>query len=131
MFSMNVQITLAAAAFFPVIIGYSCYFYSRIGKRFRDADEAEGALSSTVQENLTGVRVVRAFGREKYEIDRFDEKNNAYSNLWVYLGKLMSVYWASGDLITNLQVLVVMVTGVVFCREWTDHIGRVYGIYFL
>lgn len=101
-------------SFFPVIIGYSCYFYSRIGKRFQDADEAEGALSSTVQENLTGVRVVRAFGREKYEIDRFDEKNNAYSNLWVYLGKLMSVYWASGDLITNLQVLVVMVTGVAF-----------------
>ena len=112
MFSMNVQITLAAAVFFPVIIGYSCYFYSRIGKRFQDADEAEGALSSTVQENLTGVRVVRAFGREKYEIDRFDEKNNAYSNLWVHLGKLMSVYWASGDLITNLQVLTVMVTGV-------------------
>ena len=124
MFSMNVQITLAAAAFFPVIIGYSCYFYSRIGKRFQDADEAEGALSSTVQENLTGVRVVRAFGREKYEIDRFDEKNNAYSNLWVYLGKLMSVYWASGDLITNLQVLVVMVTGVVFAVNGQITLGE-------
>ena len=107
-----------------VIIGYSCYFYSRIGKRFQDADEAEGALSSTVQENLTGVRVVRAFGREKYEIDRFDEKNNAYSNLWVYLGKLMSVYWASGDLITNLQVLVVMVTGVVFAVNGRITLGE-------
>ena len=124
MFSMNVQITLAAAAFFPVIIGYSCYFYSRIGKRFQDADEAEGALSSTVQENLTGVRVVRAFGREKYEIDRFDEKNNAYSNLWVHLGKLMSVYWASGDLITNLQVLTVMVTGVVFAVNGRITLGE-------
>ena len=124
MFSMNVQITLAAAAFFPVIIGYSCYFYSRIGKRFQDADEAEGALSSMVQENLTGVRVVRAFGREKYEIDRFDEKNNAYSNLWVYLGKLMSVYWASGDLITNLQVLTVMVTGVVFAVQGWITLGE-------
>ena len=124
MFSMNVPITLAAAAFFPVIIGYSCYFYSRIGKRFQDADEAEGALSSTVQENLTGVRVVRAFGREKYEIDRFDQKNNAYSNLWVYLGKLMSVYWASGDLITNLQVLTVMVTGVVFAVNGRITLGE-------
>ena len=124
MFSMNVQITLAAAAFFPVIIGYSCYFYSRIGKRFQDADEAEGALSSTVQENLTGVRVVRAFGREKYEIDRFDEKNNAYSNLWVHLGKLMSVYWASGDLITNLQVLTVMVTGVVLAVNGRITLGE-------
>mgnify|MGYP004520572401 CR=1 FL=1 len=114
MFFMNVQVTLAAAFFIPVIIVYTSYFYSRIGKRFQDADEAEGALSSTVQENLTGVRVVRAFGREKYEIDRFDQKNNAYSDLWVHLGKLMSVYWASGDLLTNLQVLTVMVTGVVF-----------------
>ena len=124
MFSMNVPITLAAAAFFPVIIGYSAFFQSRIGKRFQDADEAEGALSSTVQENLTGVRVVRAFGREKYEIDRFDQKNNAYSDLWVYLGKLMSVFWASGDLITNLQVLTVMVLGVVFAVEGRITLGE-------
>ena len=124
MFSMNVPITLAAAAFFPVIIGYSAFFHSRIGKRFQDADEAEGALSSTVQENLTGVRVVRAFGREKYEIDRFDQKNNAYSDLWVYLGKLMSVFWASGALITNLQVLTVMVLGVVFAVEGRITLGE-------
>ena len=124
MFSMNVPITLAAAAFFPVIIGYSAFFHSRIGKRFQDADEAEGALSSTVQENLTGVRVVRAFGREKYEIDRFDQKNNAYSDLWVYLGKLMSVFWASGDLITNLQVLTVMVLGVVLAVEGRITLGE-------
>ena len=124
MFSMNVPITLAAAAFFPVIIGYSAFFHSRIGKRFQDADEAEGALSSTVQENLTGVRVVRAFGREKYEIDRFDQKNNAYSDLWVYLGKLMSVFWASGDLITNLQVVTVMVLGVVFAVEGRITLGE-------
>ena len=124
LFSMNVPITLAAAAFFPVIIGYSAFFHSRIGKRFQDADEAEGALSSTVQENLTGVRVVRAFGREKYEIDRFDQKNNAYSDLWVYLGKLMSVFWASGDLITNLQVLTVMVLGVVFAVEGRITLGE-------
>lgn len=124
MFSMNVPITLAAAAFFPVIIGYSAFFHSRIGKRFQDADEAEGALSSTVQENLTGVRVVRAFGREKYKIDRFDQKNNAYSDLWVYLGKLMSVFWASGDLITNLQVLTVMVLGVMFAVEGRITLGE-------
>lgn len=124
MFSMNVPITLAATAFFPVIIGYSAFFYSKIGKRFQDADEAEGALSGTVQENLTGVRVVRAFGREKYEIDRFDKKNNAYSDLWVYLGKLMSVFWASGDLITNLQVLTVMVMGVVFAVQGRITLGE-------
>ena len=68
--------------------------------------------------------MVRAFGREKYEIDRFDQKNNAYSDLWVYLGKLMSVFWASGDLITNLQVLTVMVLGVVFAVEGRITLGE-------
>ena len=77
------------------------------------ADEAEGALSSTVQENLTGVRVVRAFGREKFEIDRFDERNERFAGLWIKLGGIMSAYWATGDFITGIQILTVLVTGTV------------------
>ena len=113
MFSMNVKITLVALLFIPVIIGYSGFFYSRIASRFQAADEAEGALSSVVQENLTGVRVVRAFGKEKFEIDRFDEKNEKFANLWIRLGRLMSAYWGLGDLITGIQVLTVICMGVV------------------
>ena len=113
MLSMNVKITLVALAFLPVIMGYSGFFYSRIARRFRTADEAEGELSGVVQENLTGVRVVRAFGREQFEIQRFDEKNNRFASLWVRLGRLLSAYWGIGDLITGLQILTVIVLGVV------------------
>ena len=113
MFSMNVKLSLVAAAFIPVIVGYSGFFYSKIGDRFMKADEAEGALSSTVQENLTGVRVVRAFGREKFEIDRFDERNERFAGLWIKLGGIMSAYWATGDFITGIQILTVLVTGTV------------------
>lgn len=113
MFSMNVKITLVALLFIPVIIGYSGFFYSKIARRFQSADEAEGALSSAVQENLTGVRVVRAFGKEKFEIDRFDERNENFSNLWIKLGRLMSAYWGLGDLITGLQILAVICVGIV------------------
>lgn len=112
MLSMNVKITLVALAFLPVIMGYSGFFYSRIARRFRTADEAEGELSGVVQENLTGVRVVRAFGREQFEIQRFDEKNNRFASLWVRLGRLLSAYWGIGDLITGLQILTVIVLGV-------------------
>ena len=52
---------------------------------------AEGELSATVQENLTGVRVVRAFGREKYEVERFDKKNERFASLWIRLGRLGSL----------------------------------------
>lgn len=114
MFSMNVEISFAAALFVPIIAGYTGFFYSGIASRFQKADEAEGELSSTVQENLSGVRVVRAFGREKYEIDRFDEKNEGFANTWIRLGRLMSAYWAIGGFFTALQIITVIVMGTVF-----------------
>lgn len=113
MFSMNVKISLVAVVFIPIIVFYSFYFQGKISHRFMDADIAEGKLSSTVQENLTGVRVVRAFGRENFEIERFDEKNNAFSELWIRLGHMMTAYWSTGDLITALQVLTVIAVGTV------------------
>ena len=112
MFRMNVRLTLVALAFIPVVGLSSGVFYSRISKRFKVADEAEGDMTTCAQENLTGVRVVRAFGREKFEEDKFGEKNQRFSTLWIKLGKLLSVYWASGTLLTCLQVMVIILCGV-------------------
>ena len=112
MLSMNARMTLIAVCFLPVILAYSLFFYSKIARRFLTADEAEGELSATVQENLTGVRVVRAFGREAYEVERFDKKNERFASLWIRLGGLLSAYWGIGDLITGLQILTVICVGV-------------------
>lgn len=111
MFSMNVKLSLIALAFIPVTMSYSGIFYSQLSKRFRIADEAEGDLSAMVQENLTGVRVVRAFGRQQYEIQRFDEKNELFANYWIKLGYLMSYYWGLGSFFCSLQVMVIIVAG--------------------
>ena len=62
-------------------------FHRHICKRFTECDESEGGLSTIAQENLTGVRVVRAFGRERYEKDRFDKENEHITNLWVRPGQ--------------------------------------------
>ena len=112
MFRMNVRLTLVALAFIPVVGISSGVFYARISSRFQVADEAESAVTTCAQENLTGVRVVRAFGRERFEEEKFDEKNNHFSNLWIRLGKLLSVYWASGTLMTCLQVMVIILFGI-------------------
>ncbi|MCD8171365.1 MAG: ABC transporter ATP-binding protein, partial [Clostridiales bacterium] len=58
MFSMNVKLSCIVLLFVPVVIVYSTVFYKLIAKRFTTADEAEGELSTVVQENATGVRVV-------------------------------------------------------------------------
>lgn len=111
MMSMNVKLSLVVLLFVPVVVVYSSVFYRLIARRFKQADEAEGALSTVVQENVTGVRVVRAFGREKFEMDRFQEKNNIFANLWIRLGTLSGLYWGVGDLITGFQVITVIVLG--------------------
>ena len=111
MFSMNVKLSLIAVAFILIVIAYSVIFYSLIQKKFKVADEAEGELSTLVQENFTGVRVVRAFGRQSYEIERFDEKNIGFSRLWIKLGHVLSFYWGIGDLFSGLQVMSIVVFG--------------------
>ena len=111
MLSMNVKLSLIAIVFLPVIMAYSMVFYTRIAKRFRTADEAEGELTSVVQENLTGVRVVRAFGRERFEVERFDKKNENFASLWIKLGRLLSYYWCIGDFITGLQIITIVCVG--------------------
>ncbi len=112
MFSMNIKLSIIALCFTPIIVFYSGIFYNLIAKNFKVADEAEGELSSAVQENLSGVRVVRAFGRQKYELEKFDNKNNHFAKLWIKLGTISGVYWSVGDLITGLQILTVMLVGV-------------------
>ena len=86
MFSMNAKLALIAFIFIPIVVGYSMIFFVIVGDRFRIADEAEGKLTAMVQENLTGVRVVRAFGRERFEKDKFNKQNDLFSDLWVRLG---------------------------------------------
>ena len=123
MFSMDAKLTWVALAFVPVVVTYSFIFYSKISDRFRKADEAEGQLSATVQENLTGVRVVRAFGREKYEIDRFDKKNNKFADMWIRLSYVMGMYWGFGDLFTGLQIMTILVLGTIEAVNGSISVG--------
>ena len=111
LFPMNFVMALASAVFLPIMIGYSFFFLGKVSHQFQQADEAEGLLMSIAQENLTGVRVVRAFGRERYEVDKFDKQNVKYSNLWIKLGNVLGVFWGMGDLIAGLQMVTICLTG--------------------
>lgn len=117
MFSMNVPLTLIVLVPMPVIVAYSVRFHRSIRAGFIDCDENEGKLSAMVQENLTGVRVVRAFGRERYERDRFHDHNAFYAGLWVKMARLMARYWSTADLLSYGQAMLVVVFGAVFCIQ--------------
>lgn len=114
MFTINVKLALIAVILIPINIAYSAYGHKRMGKIFEEADVEEGKLSVVVQENLTGVRVVRAFGRELFEKERFEKQNHDYWKMWIRMDWILAWFWAIGTLLLSLQTMIVVVLGAVF-----------------
>lgn len=113
MFTINVKLALIAVILIPINIAYSAYGHKRMGKIFEEADVEEGKLSAVVQENLTGVRVVRAFGRELFEKERFEKQNHDYWKMWIRVDWVLAWFWAIGTLLLSLQTMIVVVLGAV------------------
>ena len=114
MFGISAKLSAISFITVPLISLFSIFFYSKIQKRFLVADEAEGELQARVQENLSAPRVVRAFGKQRYERDFFQKKNDEFSNMWIKMGDVLAWYWSLGDLFTVLQVVLVLCAGTYF-----------------
>jgi ATP-binding cassette subfamily B protein len=112
MFSMDVFMSIMSLLLIPVILVFSVYYFGKVSKEFKKADEAEGVMQAAAQENYTGVRVVRAFGREKYEMDKFAEKTETYRNIWIRIGKMLGLFWGAGDFFVGLQLAIIVAAGV-------------------
>ena len=117
MFSMHPGLMLIALIPTPAILLYSFHFHKKVHDGFTECDENEGKLSAMAQENLTGVRVVRAFGLERSEIDKFQKQNDHYTGLWVKMGKHLSHFWCVSDILGCIQVMLVVIFGAWFCIQ--------------
>lgn len=115
MFLMNVKLALISLAFVPLILGVSVIVHSKARKHFKKCDEEEGVLSTIAQENFTGVRVVRAFGKEKFERDKFEKQNVYYTGLWISVGKFMTALWSFNTFSFLAEGLLLVTVGTVLC----------------
>ena len=112
MFSLNVRLALISMIAVPILFVSAFLFFSKVQKIFLKCDESEGRLSTAIQENLTGMRVVRAFGKEAYEVHRFDEKSIEYRDLVYKLIKLLAFYWSASDALCLIQILTILIVAV-------------------
>ena len=108
MFGISPKLALISFISVPAISIFSVAFNKKIAKEFTFADEAEGDLQALAQENLSAPRVVRAFGRQKWELERFEKQNQEFTDRWVKVGDLLAVFWAGGDILTVFQVILVL-----------------------
>ncbi len=112
MIKIDKQMTLASVLVVPIIFTFAFVFFIKVQKAFLKADESEGRLSNILQENLTGVRVVRAFGRQVYEDEKFDRQNIEFRDLVNKLIRLLAMYWSLSDGLALFQIALVVVLGV-------------------
>lgn len=123
MLSADSRMTAISLAVLPIIFAFAVIFFIKVKKAFREADEAEAELTTVLQENLTGIRVVRAFANQEYEIGRFDGKNMAYRDKVYHLIWLLACYWSASDLLAFLQIGVVLVAGAYYTAVGEITIG--------
>jgi len=94
MFTLDVKMALVSLVSVPLVFVWSMVFFGRIQKTFTKVDESEGRLSNVIQENLTGIRVVRAFATQGFEYEKFIGKNREFRDLVYDMIKLFAWYWA-------------------------------------
>jgi len=114
MFLTNVMLALLSVIIIPITITLSIVFFTKLETVFNTVEQAESALTTTVQENLNGVRVVKAFNRELFEIEKFKGKNNTYFTRSYDMYKLEANYWSMSDAFTFTQIGITLIAGTYF-----------------
>jgi ATP-binding cassette, subfamily B, bacterial len=126
MLALDARMTLVSMAVVPPIVLFAVFFFRRVRASFLRVDEAEGRMTSALQENLTGIRVVRAFARAEHEQGRFDERNRVHRDLDNRLYLLMAWFWSSSDLLCMAQNALVLGTGGYWLATGRLQVGEFY-----
>ena len=124
LWNINPSLTLKSVCLMPFLFVYALYFYNRNQKAFLESDESEARMTTTVQENLSGIRVVKAFGKERYEAEKFDKQNNEYRDLTFKMMHLLSKYWSTSDIICMFQIILVLYFGINEAKSGNLSIGN-------
>ena len=103
--TLNVWLAIISIVVVPFVILTSIYFFRRVGKAYEVYQEQESVLSTTLQENLTGVRVVKAFARQEYEINKFEVENWEKFVRGRRLLSMHAAFWPLSDILCGFQML--------------------------
>ncbi|RLC98625.1 MAG: ABC transporter ATP-binding protein, partial [Chloroflexi bacterium] len=121
--SLNTRLALLSIVVVPVITLTSVFFFKRVSKAYEKFQEQEAKLSTTLQENLTGVRVVKAFARQDYEKIKFEQDNWEQFLRGRRLLTLHSLFWPLSDILCGAQMLAGFFIGALMTIDGTITVG--------
>ena len=123
MLMIDVRMTVVSVLLMPLIVAFSVVFFLRVKVAFRKTDEAEAAMTTRIQENLAGIRVVRAFARQEHEQAMFEQVNEAHRQLDFRLYRLLAWFWSTSDLMCFTQKTLVVSAGAYWLAVGSLQVG--------
>ena len=121
--SLNRQLALLSVIVIPIILAMSVYFFRLISTAYEAFQSQDAVLTTALQENLTGVRVVKAFARQEYEEQKFEQANFGKFRLGKRLLLMHALYWPLSDLLCGVQMLSGYLIGAIMAINGTISIG--------
>ncbi|MBP3371076.1 MAG: ABC transporter ATP-binding protein [Clostridia bacterium] len=115
MLPANRTMMFATMSLIPLVLAGSIIYFFAVERIFLLADEAEGEMSSVLQENVSGVRVVRAFGQQAREVEKFDEKNEYSRVMNLRVSDRMAMFWGMTDAAGYVQCGISLAVGTILC----------------
>ena len=123
MLQLDVRYALVSVCLIPLLLFFSVLFFSKITKASIEVEESESKMSTMLQENLTGVRVVRAYCNQMYEIDKFEEHNQNFRTQSYNRFKLSALFWGSTDFLCFFQIALIIIYGAYLVIEGQITLG--------
>lgn len=124
---MNWQLTLIMVAFCPVVAVVAWRLHHHIRPAHTAVREQNAVLNTRTQENIAGVRLVKAFAREDYEKEAFRADNTAVLDGNLKVTRIWSTYFPLLDTIARLAIPVLMVSGAAMMGMGKLDIGTLVG----
>ena len=124
---LNVPLALFSVIVIPIVVIASLFFFGKVSTAYERFQEQDERVNNVLQENLSGVRVVKAFARQEHEINRFETENKEKYRRGISFMRLHSMYWPIIDFITGMQMVGTFFLGALMVMEGEGNTLFVFG----
>lgn len=124
--SVNYKIALISLVLIPFLFIYSFFVIKKVRVRYRKTDDSEGLLTAKIEENLSSVRIVKAFNNENYEIDHFEEHLQDYKKKFVKWRRLSAFFFSTSDIFVFGQIILTTLFGIILTYRGEISVGTLF-----
>jgi len=111
MFLLNIYLALISLVIIPIFFVMAIFIQKIIMGVFKNARETIGQVTTSIQENIAGARIVKAYGQEERASSEFDQANTANYKIMVKIRRIMSTIFPLFSLIVTVLTVIILLLG--------------------